>query len=55
MSKEAARKNLVEDAKFYGFERLLLLLEKGEKQEKEKRYRITITVQLTVQSENHKY
>jgi hypothetical protein len=41
MSKVAARKNLIEDAKFYGFERLILLLEKGAKQAKEKRYSIT--------------
>ena len=50
MSKKAARENLIEDAKFYGFERLLLLLEKGEKKDKAKRYRLTMTVQLTLQS-----
>ena len=52
MSKEAARKNLIEDAKFYGFERLLLLLEKGGKEDKERRYSISVSVQiLTLQSE----
>lgn len=53
MSAEAAMKNLIEDAKFYGFEKLLLLLEKGEKQDKDKRYGIVVTVQLTLQIENN--
>jgi hypothetical protein len=51
MSKKAVMKNLIDDAKFYGFERLVLLLETEAKQDKEKKYRITIEVRLTHQNE----
>ena len=43
MSKEAARENLIDDAKFYGLDGLVLLLEEnGPKRVSERSYRLTI-------------
>jgi hypothetical protein len=47
MSKQAARENLMDDAKFYGLDRLVLLLEEdiqGATREKERRYHVTTEV-----------
>jgi hypothetical protein len=48
MSKEAARKNLMDDAKFYGLDKLVHLLEEDinrAKRDKERRYEVTTCMQ----------
>ena len=54
MSKEAAKENLLEDAKFYGLDGLALLLEENlnaAKRDAERKYAVTIQVGLTYPSD----